>query len=43
MFSCGKMVDQPFMCNIISIGGYLYLNLLAGIAAKIFPEAPGSP
>ncbi len=31
------------MCNIISIAGYLYLNLLVGIAAKIFPEPPASP
>jgi hypothetical protein len=43
VFSCGKMVDQPFMCNIISIAGYVYLNLLVGIAAKIFPELPASP
>jgi len=43
VFSYGKMVDLPFMCNIISIAGYLDLNLLVAIAAKVFPEAPSSP
>jgi hypothetical protein len=37
VFSCGKMVDQPQVCNLISIAGRHYLERLVAIAAQIFP------
>lgn len=43
LFSCGKMVDQPQVCNLVSIAGRHYLERLVAIAAEIFPlPAPPS-
>jgi hypothetical protein len=43
VFACGKMVDQPTMCSLISVCGRHYLERLITIAQQIFPEPPGSP
>lgn len=37
VFSCGKMVDQPRVCNLVSITGRHYLERLVAIAVEIFP------
>jgi hypothetical protein len=37
VFSCGKMIDQPQVCNLVSIAGRHYLERLVAIAAEIFP------
>jgi hypothetical protein len=43
VFSCGKMIDQPQVCNLVSIAGRHYLERLVAIAAEIFPAvAPTS-
>jgi hypothetical protein len=43
VFACGKMVDQPTMCSLISVCRRHYLERLIGIAQEIFPEPAGSP
>ena len=37
VFSCGKMIDQPRVCNLVSIAGRHYLERLVAIAVEIFP------
>ena len=39
VFSSGKLIDQPLVCNLISIAGRHYLERLVAIAAEIFPES----
>jgi hypothetical protein len=43
VFSCGKMLDQPWVCNLVSIAGRHYLERLVAIAAAIFPASEGHP
>ena len=43
VLSCGKMLDQSQVCNLVSIAGRLYLERQVAIAAQIFPAvAPTS-
>jgi hypothetical protein len=42
VFSCGKMLNQVAVCNLISIAGRHYLERLVALAADIFPPAPES-
>ncbi len=37
VFSSGKIVDQPAMCDFISTAGHHYLERLVSIAVTIFP------
>ncbi|MFZ0006949.1 MAG: hypothetical protein WAK94_01775 [Steroidobacteraceae bacterium] len=42
VFSCGKMLNQVQVCNLISIAGRHYLERLVAIASEIFPPASES-
>jgi hypothetical protein len=42
VFSSGKLVDQPQVCNLLSIAGRHYLQRLVAIAAQIFPSGSSS-
>jgi len=43
VFSSGKIIDQPKVCDFISIAGKHYLERLVSIAGLIFPPTDEAP
>ena len=39
VFSSGKVIDNPRLCDAVCAAGWCYLKLLSSIATEIFPDA----